>query len=220
MPSKTTVKYILVESKFIRPLSYGKSLSLISQQSIRPRVVVLFRWSCPDAIFRCVTQIIILSFKRMICRSFTHISKKVFKRLLPAVTDSNSACAVIGKRSRLWIMATRNHTGPSPIGAGIRIAMAMLTIAVAVNYCGLSMKATTTFLSSKIASTNHNSLTAITSTFPYRIALSYADESNSDQSSKSLIGDIYDFRHVGLLLRPILLRAGRERQLFTGSSFI
>lgn len=79
----------------------------------RRLVGALFKAGGPPAILRFVVSVVVDSVEAMRwCRSLSHVSKEVFKAVLPAVADGNSSTAVPSKACVLLVRAPLSHHLP------------------------------------------------------------------------------------------------------------
>lgn len=87
--------------------------------SSRATVGCLIGIGCPPAITRFVIAIVISAIEAVPFRLRPHVSEEILKGL-PAVTDGNTAPAVIGILLAIWVLAPRPHGGPDHVFTGER----------------------------------------------------------------------------------------------------
>lgn len=71
----------------------------------------------PPAISRLIIAIVVRVAVNRMCRRWSrpNVSKKVFKRVTPALANGNPATAVVDVHFERWVCASVNHSPPYPI---------------------------------------------------------------------------------------------------------
>jgi len=101
----------LRESQLLTPLSHGFRFTVERDKSIVAAIVVLLLVGCPSAVIRNITQIVVDSFQRHICRPLAHVGKEI-RKSQPRIADGNSATSVTGICSVGWFRTPAYHTSP------------------------------------------------------------------------------------------------------------
>ena len=157
------------------PLSNSFGFILESDTMISAGVISLSIERSPYAIFRAVISLAIepfygiTSFGFMFRRWFSHIFKKVFKKM-PSFTYCNTPTSVAMLHRIFLIIASCFHGHPSPIYRGMRFSMGSFGVYSLMN-CFLSvfrLQASTRFCqtSAKRGTANHDQFSTNTATFP------------------------------------------------------
>jgi hypothetical protein len=104
------------DPRFPGPISHSQALPVVREDSISPSVVRLPFSRCPFAIVRSVVERIVLAFKCVTgAWAFTHVLKKVFKRLKPTSANGDAATTPPLIPREIWIVATLFHIAPCNI---------------------------------------------------------------------------------------------------------
>lgn len=117
-----------------------KILELFFNRSTAPRpsfpaVHSLFVTGRPSAILRRIGSIVVNSVKTQFTgRSLSHIRKKVFERIIPAVADRDSSPTVIAKGAIIRIVAAITHTDPGCILRSIGRHVTAIAVAIAYDF--------------------------------------------------------------------------------------
>ena len=150
---------------------------------LRSSVSRLLRSSCPAAIRRGVSSVIIDAIYRMVrAGALAHISKKRVERITPASTNGNASPAVFDKAVVCSGVAPLVHSDPAFIGRrrwpaviGFRVLNFASDAATASREARIKRGSVDSFCAA-----------AVTLAFPFRSG----NVSNSGEPAKSLAGDI------------------------------
>ena len=119
---KTPSEFRLRKTQNTRPFRYRMPLSIVVNKNYIARVIGLLFGRSPIAIFFAIPLVVISSFYRKIRGAIPHVKIKIIK-IYPSFIKSYSSCAIPFKSRIFRIRATRFHSSPTVICAGIRTAM-------------------------------------------------------------------------------------------------
>lgn len=162
-------------------------------------VLHLFRSRSPFAVTWFVIATAILSFNGMAWRSAAHIRKKVFKRRLPTLANTNSKRAIEFERFMFWVSASLPHRRPRPplrcVSSSVNNSMREFTRKAPTGLCTAGQK---------VVHSNCRYLAAITLAEPKRSSFRAVRKPHSDQSTESLTSQISTLH--SLIISPTLIR--------------
>ncbi len=165
-----------------RPFCYCLCLIVESYEAIRSLISMLLSRCRPSAIFWRVVTIIINSINRIFRGwSLSHISKKVLKRINPALTDSYSASTVIFILINIFIVASLFYTNPDFIFRDTVFAMfgSLFFLVTTTTYSCFSF-------SFQFIATDNFRISTFTLAFPASSSIFNVRKFNHFQSSKFL----------------------------------
>lgn len=169
----------------------------VPERTDLPSIHCLFCSSRPATIARFIITVVIDAVERMFGgKTRAHVGKEQ-DEIVPSLTDCNPTTAVVGKAFVVWIATTTEHSCPNIIFRNF----VRLSVGAGPIPGGLRLEAAARFSAAiaKIAACSTCSLSAITETIPQLI---FGVVSQSNQATKSLIGDIDKLWHSGILAEP------------------
>lgn len=176
----------LTNSGKFRPLRDTKRFSTNRQPSISSSVLGLSCVRRPANISGFIVAVIVNAVKGMTCGwCLSNISKKVFKRLSPTITDNNSTASVTREPRHILVITSIPHVAPRLIFLGILHAMRLAV--------RLAFKATATLrsLRQRIRLANYFG-TTITTTHPKSSRATLASIFQHDQSTITASSAIFE----------------------------
>jgi hypothetical protein len=96
------------------PLSKGFRFTIPGDIECIPLIVSLFFITCPFAVLRVVSGVVVNSLNCFGFSGMTHICNKVRDRM-PSLTHSNASATVIWKRMIVLLVAPRHHAKPNSV---------------------------------------------------------------------------------------------------------
>jgi hypothetical protein len=108
----------------IRPSSNGFGDLAIRQQAISACIATLFFVGRPATIARLIGAIVVYAVQGMLRgRIRSHIFKKCFKRINPALADSDSATSIARISGIVWVVASLLHSLPRVVLSAVRFTV-------------------------------------------------------------------------------------------------
>lgn len=113
--AQTGIQVEVVQVERPSPLSDVHGSSIKGDMPVVSLVIGLLSITRPSAVIRRIWAVVVDALNGKAVWAWPHISQEVFKRLLPAVTNRNTASSVSGIGRRFWVSATFDHAAPTLI---------------------------------------------------------------------------------------------------------
>lgn len=156
-----------------RPLTYVQGF-VLKCNSARVAAVLALLSSCrPAAISRLVVPGSVNTIKRCTLRSFTHVSQKILKRLLPSGTDHHAFSSVSCIGFLFGIQTTSHHSRPTRI-----LGRPFAVSSMAMSCVRFVVQATATLCCSveQLINSHQGLVAALAEAFPINVSsFSYAE---------------------------------------------
>jgi len=116
--SHPTVKGVVFDSLFARPLLEGETLAFEVNQDRAASVVALFLLSRPAAILGRIWTVIVDTFKTLLRRAWPHIGEEGDEVVFPTIAHRDSSSPIPFEMVPGGIVATLLRSGPCAIFSG------------------------------------------------------------------------------------------------------
>jgi hypothetical protein len=171
--------------------------------------VSLFFHSDPSAIAGLVSPVVVDAVNSQSRRWLAHVSEDVFEGL-PSFANRDAARAVTGVICIVWVEAAVHYRRPSGVQRGPRASGRMAVFEVAGDKFVPMGAPATGYASPDIADRSDGGVSTVAAAFPDELFPLPATETQSDEASETLAGDILESGHDGYLPELLCQEAARR----------
>lgn len=189
--TKTPNQSALAHSYLIGPLGDSQAFAAKLKKAVGYSVICLFFWSCPSAIVREVSQVVVDAVNTVLWAwTRAHIFNEVFRTILPTLTNGYTSTSIQFVAFGIRLCATADHGGPAIILRHMTKAVSFISLG---KLLAMQAPATLGLAIYQIVNSSGGFIAAITDKKPRgNILTNLSDVSKHNKTTKPLSSQVFD----------------------------